>query len=164
MAELQEATLKAGRETAEAFQVSTREDVAQVARLVVGIEHKVDQVSDHAVEFAGRLRSLPLAALGQLTERLATIEAKLEALSAPPRAVSGGEARTEKLAQITNDDPATEKTGTPAPARAATTPRRSTRHEEGRVTRSRLHGSSMAGGPAPSRRSDSPPRPGGGIA
>ena len=86
-----------------------------------------------------------MAALGQLTERLATIEAKLDALSAPPWAVSGGEARTETLAQITNDDPATEKTGTPAPARAATTPRRSTRHEEGRVTRCRLHGSSLPG-------------------
>ena len=91
-AELHESGRLASQATANSLHIPTKDDLAQVAELVVNVERKVDEVSDEAHALRSRLDDIhgPVIALA---ERLTAIEAGLEKLlaerEAPKQATSG---------------------------------------------------------------------------
>jgi polyhydroxyalkanoic acid synthase PhaR subunit len=120
--EMQAAVRKSSTAAADSLHLTTKDDVARVAQLVVNVERKVDEVTDELHALVGRLAQLPDAqALSGFGERLTSIEASLERLAAGP---SVSRVKDEAA-------PRAEEKGARTGARASTRRTRSPRTTEG---------------------------------
>jgi polyhydroxyalkanoic acid synthase PhaR subunit len=103
-AQQQQAMRAASQIAAESMQMPTTEDLAGVARLVINVERKVDELTDHAADVVTRLTAIETR-LADVTAAALTIPARLTAI----------EEAIGELARRSADQVA-EPTGTKEPA------------------------------------------------
>lgn len=111
-AQQQQALRAASRIAAESMQMPTTEDLAEVARLVINVERKVDELTDQAADVVPRVTAIET--------RLA--DATAAALAIPARLTAIEEAIGELVRR--SADQVAEPTGTKVPAAAKGTRRR----------------------------------------
>jgi len=86
-AQQQQSVRAASRVAAESMQMPTTEDLAEVAQLVINVERKLDEVTDHSADGATRLTAIEARLAGATADfhdipaRLAAIDEKLGALA-----------------------------------------------------------------------------------
>lgn len=120
-AQQQQSLRAASRVAAENLQVPTTEDLAEVSRLVINVERKVDEIADHTTALSARLAEAT-AASQDVSERLARLEQAIGELARGPAGQPAPAGGAQRAASGTADapDPATGDTAKPArPARAA---------------------------------------------
>lgn len=116
-AQQQQSIRAASRVAAESIHMPTTEDLAEVARLVVNVERKADEVTDQVAQLLSRLAAIEasiatLSTAAEATDQAAQISSRLAAVEA-------GIATLTELAQRPAPAPAPQapapKTGAPAP-------------------------------------------------
>jgi polyhydroxyalkanoic acid synthase PhaR subunit len=92
----------------ETMNVPTREDIARLGELVVGLEEKVDQIGDRLGTIDGTLRSrsADTAKIDQITKRLDTIDGTLRSRSADTAKIDRIAKRLETIDRATRGRPA----------------------------------------------------------
>jgi len=90
--------LNAEEEYLKSLQIPTRSDVARVAKLVVSLEEKVDQIDDAFED--GYARMATRQSIAELDRRLGQMEGKLTPLSTVAEKVGAIEAITQRLSQV----------------------------------------------------------------
>ncbi len=78
-AQQQQAMRAASRIAAESMQMPTTEDLAEVAQLVINVERKVDELTDHAADLVTRVTAIE-ARLADATAAALAIPARLTAI------------------------------------------------------------------------------------
>jgi polyhydroxyalkanoic acid synthase PhaR subunit len=89
----------------ETMNVPTREDIARLGELVVGLEEKVDQIADRLDTIDGTLRSRSADA-AKLADRLDTIDGTLRSRSADPAKIDRIAKRLDTIDRATRGRPA----------------------------------------------------------
>jgi len=127
-AQQQQSIRAASRVAAESIQMPTTEDLAEVAQLVINVERKLDEVTDHSADAATRLAAIETSVAGataafhDIPARLTAIDEKLAALAeAAPAAHVLSERLTAIEAASAKEPAATKQAGakkTPARRRA----------------------------------------------
>jgi chromosome segregation ATPase len=93
-AQQQQSIRAASRVAAESIQMPTTDDLAEVARLVINVERKVDEVTDQAADVATRLTAIETrladttAAAHAIPTRLTAIEERLAEVASASQALS----------------------------------------------------------------------------
>ena len=88
--EMQAAVRTSSAAAADSLHLTTKDDVARVAQLVGNVERKVDELTDELHALVDRLAQVPgTNVLSELGERLTSIEASLQRLTAGPAVARG---------------------------------------------------------------------------